>query len=130
MTTNTEHRDGVKVGFYPQRLSEDDLQCILDLAGNTRFQHKSPGYAAWLVSVVKSELQRRESEDTDTPDEVAVPALNAAKWSGGELADALITSGVACTLARGEGRAVVVELFEQVDALLRGWAAARLRDEG
>jgi hypothetical protein len=126
MSTHIENSNGVAVKFYPARLYDRDLSFLIEVTGG-RLAGVAEAYAEWLNRTACQELERRASLQTDVPYEPEVPLFDGTRWTSDDLASALKASGVLLALTRDGEREVLLELLKQLDLMIRGWTAARLR---
>ena len=118
--------DHILLQTYPANLSDSDLCRLLDLTGE-RLAAKAPKYCAWVRALVQAEINRRDAEHTDAPVEVDLPRFNASRWTGSDLADAIVASSIVMQI---EDSPAALELLEKLDFVLRNWVAHRLRRLG
>jgi len=123
-----ETHHGITLRHYSPRLSDED---ILTLAkAITRIEARPIGnaFGKWIGNFIDREIERRQANEiADPPIESTPPVFNAARWTDGELADALQASRVLidAVVERPECH----EFASQIHRIICAWAATRLRSK-
>ena len=129
-TIDHQHPEGVQLQTYLPRLVMADLKWLNWLATNRRLTDKAAELCHWLGRVLDAELDRREAAEADADAAAVFEAepvhINCVEWDNAALANAL--TAIKVMLQAVEDRPGLVEFLNEVDVVLRGWIATRLKD--
>jgi hypothetical protein len=112
------------LNHYPPNLTDAELG-ELQIVAN-KFRPVSERLASWIMAFVEFEHARREAEKLADPIDVEQPKLNCARWTDGELLDAVWASFSAYQLMRDNVAAG--SLMATVHNVLLLWTRNRFRN--